>query len=63
MDRNETDASTGYLKYDDDYDLDDDDDIETLFKQDFRVPYTFYTNDKAYLRPYTKGLWEESEYA
>lgn len=34
-----------------------------MWKQDFRVPYTFYTNDKAYLRPYTQGLWESSEYA
>jgi len=60
---NKTDEATGYLEYDDDFDGEDDDDIDTLFKQDFRVPYTFYTNDKAYLRPYTKGHWEASEYA
>jgi hypothetical protein len=60
---NRTDNETGWLEYDDDFDGTDDDDIDLLFKQDFRVPYTFYTNDKAYLRPYTKGLWEGSEYS
>jgi len=55
--------TTGALLYDDDYDGDDDDDIDTLFKEDFTVPYTLYTNEKAFLRPYTKGAWEGSEYA
>ena len=62
-DANETDPATGYLRYDDDYDGQDDDDIDLLYTQSFMTPYTFYTNDKAYLRPYTKGLWATSEYA
>jgi len=56
-------AGNNLLQGDDGYDGEDDADIDILFKQHFLTSYPFYENAKAYMRPYTQGLWDASEYS